>query len=498
MACMNRSPQRFHSAAQVRELDRRAIEDHGIPGYTLMERAGRAAYRLLRLRWPGTRRVAVYCGSGNNGGDGLVVARLARAAGLEARVAMAGDPDRLAGAAREAWDALVAAGGEAEPLADVEPAWADVCVDALLGTGLDRPVRGAIGAAIGRVEAAERPVLALDIPSGLHADTGAVLGCAITAAATITFIGAKRGLATGAGPDRTGTLFLDELAAPGAIHRAEDDAVRAIGPDAARVPPLRPCAHKGDRGRVLVVGGDHGLAGAVRMAGEAALRCGAGLVALATRADHAPAIAAARPELMAHPVEDPAGELPALLAGVDTVVAGPGLGRAAWGRAALGALWASGAPLLLDADALNGIAAGASGPAPAIITPHPGEAARLLGSDAQAVQADRFAALDALVERFACAVVLKGPGTLIAEPGSDCHMLAGGCPALSVGGSGDVLAGLVGALLARGLRPLDAARAGVRLHADAGHAWGADGAPPLPGDLARAVAGRVAVAGPHG
>lgn len=499
---MHRSIERLYSADQVRELDRRAIEDHGIAGYTLMERAGAAAFRLLCLRWPEARRVAVYCGGGNNGGDGLVIARLARAAGLDVRVALAGDPDRLGGSARRAWDDFVATGGSAEALDGPEPAAADVCVDALLGTGLDRPVKGAIGAVIGRLRAGTA-VLALDIPSGLQADTGAVMGNAVRADATITFIGAKRGLFTGAGPDWTGPVFLDDLDTPEAIHRDDDGPVWPIGAAqiAAALVPLRPCAHKGDRGRVLVVGGDHGFAGAARMAGEAALHGGAGLVTIATRAEHAPAIAAARPELMARGLEDPDTQLPALLDSADAVVAGPGLGRGEWGRAVLAALAEhGGGPLLLDADGLNLLAEARGGtPLPAVITPHPGEAARLLGSDAATVQADRFAALDALRERYGCAVVLKAPGTLVAEPGGFVAMRPGGCPALSVGGAGDVLSGLVGALLGRGLPPAAAARTGVGLHAEAaGSSAPGGGGPVLPGELARAVAGRLARAGAHG
>jgi NAD(P)H-hydrate epimerase len=487
---MQRVPSVLYTAAQVRELDRRAIEDHGIPGYRLMERAGGAAFRLLRLRWPGAYRIHFHCGGGNNGGDGLVVARLARSAGLDARVALHGDPERLRGAAASAWADWVAAGGEAATVDAPEPADADLVVDALLGTGLDRPVRGVIAEAIGRINACGPPVLALDIPSGLDADTGAVLGEAVRATATVTFIGAKRGLYTGSGPDHCGAVFTQHLDVPDAVFEGPGAVVRVLEPGnvTARFPGRRPMAHKGDAGHLLVVGGDHGFAGAARMAGEAALRSGAGLVTLATRAEHAAALAAARPELMAHPVESPGEALPELVERADAVAIGPGLGRGPWGRAALEAVLARAQRIaVVDADALNLLAeqpgARLHG---AVITPHPGEAARLLGTDAASVQADRFSAADALVGRLGATVVLKGAGTLVAEPGGGSWILPGGRPAMAAGGMGDVLTGVVGALRVQGLDAGDSARCGAWLHAAAADRAVAERgtvAGLLPGDL---------------
>ncbi len=486
---------RLYTAERVRELDRRAIEDHGIRGYDLMVRAGEAAFRLLRLRWPQARRIAVYCGGGNNGGDGLVVARLAREAGFTVDLGLSGDPERLKGAAGEAWRAWVDAGGTAAALDTVDPAAADVIVDALLGTGLDRTVRGAIGAAIEAINHAAAPTLALDIPSGLQADTGSVMGVALHADATITFIGYKRGLFTAAGPDCTGAVFSDDLGVPAAVYADDDPAIEVItrAVVARTLPRHRPTAHKGDRGRVLVVGGDHGYAGAARLAAEAALRAGAGLITVATRAVHAPSLAAARPELMARGIEDPASELPALLAAADVVVAGPGLGSGDWGRAALAAIRQA-APhrVLLDADALNLAAAEPEkAPTATVVTPHPGEAGRLLGIETGAVQADRFAALDGLIDRCGCTVVLKGAGTLIGTTGQGMALLPGARPELGVGGTGDVLSGLIAGLLSQGLTGHDAARTGVWLHAAAAmHAAGTGmpGTPLLPSGLAEAVA----------
>ncbi len=499
---MSVSPRTLYTAAQVRELDRRAIEgmtpDHGgdpeAAGYALMARAGAAAFRLLQLRWTGARRLAIYCGGGNNGGDGLVVAALARAAGLEVQVGLARDPSELGGAAARAWADWAAAGGDHVPLEQVDAGAADVVVDALLGTGLDRPVGGAIASAIERINGAGRPVLALDIPSGLQTDSGAVLGDAVRAAATITFIGAKRGLYTGAAPDYTGPVFADALDVPEAIRADIGAITRALDEDwvAQRLPRRRPTAHKGDCGRILIVGGDHGFAGAVRLAGEAALRSGAGLVTVATRPQHAAVMASARPELMTRAMDDPARELPAWLDEADVVVAGPGLGRGDWGQAALTAVLAqAGQRRVLDADALNLLATAPTAlGADTVLTPHPGEAGRLLGVSAMDVQADRYSALAQLIERYDASVLLKGPGSLIGAPGAGIRMVAGAQPALAVGGMGDVLSGVIAGLLGQGLAPPEAAACGAWLHAAAATrcaaADGVNGV--LPSDLMPALA----------
>lgn len=464
---MSGDPRELYTAAQVRELDRRAIEDHGIGAYALMQRAGAAAFRLLRLRWPGARRVAVLCGGGNNGGDGIVVACLARAAGLDVALALARPPAELRGAAAEAWADWDAGGDAWQALEAADPASADVVVDALLGTGLDRPVAGAIADAIARINASGRPALALDIPSGLAADRGAVLGDAVRADATITFIGAKRGLYTAAAPDCTGPVFLDDLDVPAAVYADAGAPVRRLEAAwaSARLPRRACAAHKGHAGRLLVVGGDHGFAGAARMAGEAALRVGAGLVTVATRAEHVPGLVAARPELMGRALADPAAELPALAADADAVALGPGLGRGDWGREALAALLQQACPLVLDADALNALAdAPRRLPAAAVITPHPGEAARLLGRTTAAVQEDRFDALVALQQRFGAVTVLKGAGTLVAPVDDGTMLLALAQPAMAAGGMGDVLTGAIGGLVAQGMEPAAAAACGVWLH----------------------------------
>ncbi|NIP72754.1 MAG: NAD(P)H-hydrate dehydratase [Gammaproteobacteria bacterium] len=468
---MTALPESLYRAGQLRELDRRAIEVAGIPGGELMERAGRAAFEALGRRWPGARRLAVLCGTGNNGGDGYVMARLARQAGLEVAVLALGDPGRLDGDALRAAEAWRASGGATEAFAPEALEAADVVVDALLGTGLERPVEGAWREAIEAVNRLGRPVLAVDMPSGLHADTGAVLGAAVRAQITVSFIGLKQGMFTGEGPEHCGQVVFDALKVPEEVYRASHPSARRIGPETlARLLPPRPrTVHKGCCGHVLVVGGDYGMAGAARMAGEAAARTGAGLVSVATRAEHVAVITGPRPELMCRGVGG-ARDLVSLLARADVVAIGPGLGRSPWAAELLGAVLDSRATLVVDADGLNLLAAEPSARGGWVLTPHPGEAARLLRCTADEVQADRFAAVEALAEAFGGVSVLKGAGTLVRAPQGQTCLCDAGNPGMASGGMGDVLTGAIAGFLAQGLGLEQAARAGVYAHAVAGDA----------------------------
>ena len=327
----------------VRELDRTAIREFGIPGYELMKRAATAAFEAGTARWPGVRRWLVLCGSGNNAGDGYLVARLARLAGLDVRVCALSDPERLTGDAATACRDFVAAGGTPEPFSAEALKWADLVVDAMLGTGLSRDVEGTVLGAIEAVNGSGRAVLALDIPSGLNATTGLPAGNAIRAGMTVTFVGRKLGLHLGEGPAFAGTVVFADLGIPAeAIDRAGlagTAPLRLFGEDQLRtlLPPRRATAHKGSFGHVLVVGGNHGMSGAVRLAGEGALRAGAGLVSVATRPAHAAHIPLVRPELMCHGVGS-ATELAPLLARATVVATGPGLGQDDWARELLDAV----------------------------------------------------------------------------------------------------------------------------------------------------------------
>lgn len=475
---MTELPAELWRAEQVREFDRIAIEEEGIPGFRLMSRAGRATWAAAAARWPRARRVAVICGGGNNGGDGYVVARLAQEAGLEVTLFHVGDPTRLTGDALTAAQAARKAGLEPRPYEGDDLGEFDLLVDALLGTGLNGEVHGSARAAIEAMNKAGRPVVAVDIPSGLHADTGAVLGVAVGASVTVTFIGLKVGLFTGEGPDRAGEVVFHDLEVPARVHATARPAATRLSaarelPE--RLPPRARTLHKGGAGHVLVIGGDTGLLGAVRMAGEAAARTGAGLVSLATRHTHAPLIAAACPFLMAHGVER-GEDLAELVERANVVAVGPGLGQELWGRALLEVVMTAGRPLVVDADALNLLAEAPRQRADWVLTPHPGEAARLLDTEVGAIQSDRPAAAAGIQERYQGVCVLKGAGTVVQGAAEEPPAIAvDGNPGMAVGGMGDLLTGVIAALMAQGLSPEAAARTGVALHAAAGDAAAGEG-----------------------
>jgi NAD(P)H-hydrate epimerase len=470
----NTSP--LYTAAQVRELDRVAIEEAGIPGYTLMSRAGEAAWKILRDYWPEPNLIVVVCGTGNNGGDGYVLARLALEAEYTVRVLQLGDPGRIKGDALTARDAWLAAGGHSTPFDAQALSGESIIVDAQLGTGLERPLEGAWRAAVEAINASLSPVLAIDIPTGLHADTGAVLGASVKADHTVTFIGRKQGLYTGQGPEVARSVILADLQVPAEVYRQVlPESQLVLQPPLGALNDPRPrSAHKGHHGHVLVVGGDHGMSGAVRLAGEAALGVGAGLVSLATRPDHAAFIAAACPELMSHGV-GAARNLHALLERATVAVVGPGLGRSRWARELFSRLLETSLPLVVDADALNLLGRDPAKRDNWVLTPHPGEAGRLLGQPVRDIEADRFAAIRRLAANFGGVAVLKGAGSLVSTAGAPVAVCTAGNPGMACGGMGDVLSGVIAGLIAQGLALPQAATAGVCVHGLAGDRAAVDG-----------------------
>ena len=467
-----RGRDRVYTAAEVRELDRTAIEDRGIPGIALMKRAGRAVFDEVRRRWPTGRSLSVICGSGNNAGDGYIVAGLAEEAGLDTALLQVGDPGKLRGDAARARDWALSVGVVTSRFADPAELTGDVVVDALLGTGVTGAVRPDHAAAIECINAAGntagnaagRPVVAVDLPSGISADTGAVLGKAVRATVTVTFIGRKVGLFTGEGVDHAGDVVFDSLGVPEDIYGAAAG-LRVLSPPAPR--NRARSAHKNQFGHVLLIGGDRGMGGAPLLAAEAAFRTGAGLVSMLTRPEHCAGVLARRPEVMVRGVSE-GDEVEELFAACTVIGVGPGLGRGSWGRALLARALAAGKPLVVDADGLNLLAEdGAEVPPASVMTPHPGEASRLLGEERIT---DRAAAARTLSERFGNVVVLKGAGTLVAEAGELRGICIDGNPGLATAGSGDVLTGVVAGLAAQGLSLGEAAEAGVCLHATAGDA----------------------------
>ena len=466
----------MYTAGQVQRLDKCAIEDHGIPGIDLMELAGCSVFEQAMLQFPETRYWLVFCGGGNNGGDGYIVARLAREAGLEVVVCALKSMDSLTGDAATAASRWREAGGEtrAWPVQDFERY--DLLVDALLGTGLDRAPAGQYGAALELINQSAAGVVAVDIPSGLNADTGQVMGMAAEADLTVTFIGRKRGLYTADGPDFAGNIIFSDLQTPESVRDSIPDSGILIRENKIRenLPPRRRNTHKGSFGWVLGVGSNRGMSGALRLCGEAALRSGAGKVTLATHPAHADLLNLACPELMVRGVER-AKQLKNLLQQVDVVVTGTGLGQDSWSEEMFRACMKTRARVVLDADGLN-ILAGlftemADGDIPLgnwILTPHPAEAGRLLGIQASEVQQDRVTRAQQLAQRYNAIVVLKGCGTVIAGPDGRYAICPLGNPGMASAGSGDVLAGVIAALLAQGLSLWEAAATGVVAHARAG------------------------------
>ncbi|KAF1695689.1 NAD(P)H-hydrate dehydratase [Pseudoxanthomonas koreensis] len=475
----------LHDSAAARSVDRLATAALGGDGYVLMQRAGQAAWRVLLQRWPQAQRIVVACGGGNNGGDGYVLARLALQSGRRVRVVHPADGGPRTELAQRACTAYLAAGGHVDlfPCALDD---ADVLVDALCGIGLEQAPRADLAVLIQALDRASAPVFALDVPSGIDADRGSAPGAAVHAQCTLQFIVAHAGLRTGAALDHGGERLLDTLDVDAAAYAGEAPprAQLLVAPALRRwLPPRRRDTHKGASGRALCIGGDHGGGGAIVLCAEAALRAGAGLVSVATRAVHGPALLARRPEAMVHALEDEAALAP-LLDAASVIACGPGLGRAAWGERLYRRALAAGKPLGLDADALNLLASTPGRPAEAILPPHPGEAARLLGCDTAAIQHDRLAAAAALADRYRCAVVLKGAGTIVAAPGRISCVLAAGNPGMATGGMGDLLTGTIAAMRAQGLEAFDAACAGALLHSLAGDAAARDGQRGmLPSDL---------------
>ena len=456
----------LYTVAQTRTLEQETMAALGIPAFELMCRAGAAALASLRRHWPRARRVTIFCGPGNNGGDGFILGALARDDGMHVRiVALDGaGAHGEAALARAAWER---GGGAVEnwhagdTLADAE-----LHVDALYGIGLNRAVEAPAAQLIECLDASPVPLLALDVPSGLDADTGHCSGAAIHADVTVTFIVHKRGLYTGRAADCVGRLELATLGAPQALAAPTPADAHTL--QAACLPPRARYANKGSNGHVLVVGGGAGMSGAAQLSGLGALRAGAGLVSLATDPAHASMLSALHPELMAHAVPD-AQALRPLLERASVLALGPGLGRTGWSRALWQAALDAAMPLVLDADGLNLLAqAPRRFAAPAVLTPHPGEAARLLGVATAAVEADRFAAARELAGRFAAVVVLKGSGSLVARADGRLDVCPWGNPGMAAGGMGDLLTGVIAAMLAQGCPPWEAARLGVGLHARAG------------------------------
>lgn len=455
----------FDSAA-LRVIEQRVAQATG-DGFELMRRAGCAAWRELLDRWPQARRLLVVCGPGNNGGDGYLLATHALRSGRDVQVLSVDALPPNSELAREARRTFLGAGGRAGVFEATLPP-ADLVVDALFGIGLTRTPDAHLSALVDAINAHDADVFSLDVPSGIDADRGSAPGHAVRATHTLEFIGCKVGLRTGTALDHTGSLGLATLEAEPFRDAVPVATLIGVGALPRWLRPRVRDLHKGRNGRVLCIGGDLGGGGAIVLCAEAALRSGAGLVEVATRSAHVAPLLARLPEAMAHACDEAAAVEPAMLR-ADCIALGPGLGRTEWAASLLQSALAAAHPLVLDADALNLLAERpAALPVDAVMTPHPGEAARLLGLSAADVQRDRFEAARVLARRHTGTVVLKGAGTVVAAADGRTHVLAAGNPGMAVGGMGDALTGVIAALRAQGLDAFDAAACGALLHAVAG------------------------------
>ncbi len=476
---------KLYRGAAVRAAEQVAMSRFGLDEDDLMARAGLCAWRVLLDRWPQAQRIGIVCGPGNNGGDGYVLAELARSSGRHVQV-MRLSHEVKAGAAKRAADAFLQAGGEAAIfVADDDLPQADVWIDALFGIGLTRALEGAAADVVAALNHQGSPVLALDVPSGVDADSGHHHGLAVRANVTLSFIAGKPGLYTGRGRAAAGEVLIDTLGLADHVFDDLEPAARIARPDALSLwlKPRERNAHKGHFGSVLCIGGDHGFGGAIALCAEATHRVGAGLVSAATRAEHISMLLTRRPECMARAVGD-VDALQPLLDKASVVAIGPGLGNSEWSAAMFYAALETAKPRVLDADALNALARrDALALGDTVLTPHPGEAARLLGCDVAEIERNRIVAARKLAARYGCVVVLKGAGTVVMAPGEIPVVIDAGNPGMASGGMGDVLTGVIAGVMAgvipsvivQGGSCFDAAVCGALLHAAAGDAAARDG-----------------------
>ena len=484
---------KLYSAESSRAIDYDAIHHANLPGILLMKRAGLFAFQTLELQWPKAKKLYIVCGIGNNGGDGFIVAQYALLSGYKVQVAIIGETHKIRGDALLALQELQQLGLTTEQFSTQSLSEADVIIDALFGTGLNQTVQGEHQQAILQINSSQKSVLALDIPSGLEADTGSILGTAINAQHTCSFISQKLALYTHQGQETAGKIHFSPLFIPEELY----DKQIAVAQNHPlkfwlnKLPERLASRHKGVSGTVCLTGGNKTMMGAIQLAGLASLKTGAGLVKIITHPEHGIAITQAIPEVMCYPAEQLIKQ--ASLANVIGI--GPGLGLDHWGQQLFNETMDLPLAKVIDADALKLLAnlqhsdRNAQNHAPKnnnwVLTPHPGEAAQLLDTTTETIQQDRPKAIKQLQQKYGGVIVLKGNGTLIYD-GKNMEICLAGNPGMAVGGMGDVLTGTIATFIAQGLSLRDAACLGVALHAHAGDVLANQGGQPglLPSEVA--------------
>lgn len=463
-------PLECYRVEQIRQIEL-AAQKNGISSDQMILRAAAAAFLHIEQVFPMVETVAIFCGSGHNGADGLVLARLCAEHGLEVTVFLIDEQSRYTGPMKTAISTLKKADVPVKIWKSGTSFTADLIVDAMVGIGLSGPLREPLIKLVSELNEYNCAKMAMDIPTGINADTAEVIGIAFEADITVTFIGLKLGLLTGIARNYVGRIFVEDLDLDEAlIVSVEPCAMRTRLLDIQMAIPRRLNAmHKGELGHVLVIGGDYGMPGSVRMAGETALRCGAGLVSIATRPEHVAAIVSSRPELMCYGI-DHEQDLAPLLERATIVIVGPGLTDNAWSEALVDCTFKAAStldlPMIIDAGALIFVPKQHHQFPRAIFTPHPGEMARLLGTDVTSVNRDRLSAARACQAKWGGVVVLKGAGTITVTQDLFPEICTAGNPGMATAGMGDVLNGVIAGLLAQGFSPFNAALGGVMLHAE--------------------------------
>nr|WP_253255844.1 NAD(P)H-hydrate dehydratase [Legionella quinlivanii] len=464
---MVKSTTSLFSTRQIRNCEQLMQQHLRFSEEDLMLKAGSGAFKLLQMQYPAVKKLVVFCGGGNNAGDGYVLAKLAHEQGYAVLINQFKLTDQLPPVARLMAERAQQAGVIFQFMEDTLDNDAELIVDALLGIGLENDVKEPLQSAIDLINDSGLPVLSLDLPSGLHADTGVALGHCVRASCTITFIGIKTGLMTMDGPDYRGHLFLDELdgapclslISPAAILIDERESFNQLV-------PRRKNTHKGDFGHVLIIGGGEGMPGSVCLAALAAARSGAGLVTVATKPEHAGRPVIGLPEAMIHGISS-IKDIEPLIKKASVCIIGPGLGSDNWAIDLFNEVIASQLPMVIDASALRILADNPQHDDNWILTPHPGEAAGLLHCKVKDIQKNRFEAVCQLQQQYGGQIVLKGVGSLIRTDAAQTYLCAQGNPGMASAGMGDALSGIIAGLIAQKFSLADAARLGVWLHAAA-------------------------------
>jgi len=481
---------RAANANEMRELDRRTIEEFNIPGEALMEAAGKGAFEYIMENMPGLGNAVVFCGKGNNGGDGFVIARHMLNAGINVSVYLLGSREKdLKGDARLNLDRFLKLKGKVREITaedqlkdDLIPRGTDLIVDAIFGTGLDSKVQGLPAKTIDLINRSPAPKLAVDIPSGINASTGQVMGQAVQATATVTFGLAKIGHYSYPGTAYTGELKVVDIGIPVNLQDQIKTYVMNELQVFANLKARKPDSHKGDNGHTLIFAGSPGKTGAAVMAGEAALRAGAGLVTLAVPASLNDIFEIKTTEVMTEPIPDAAARsfdqnsIPAAktaIQGKDVIAIGPGIGRnKGINEFFREIVLSASAPMVIDADGLNALSSQMEilkkVQAPIILTPHPGEMSRLSGSSVEEIQRDRISIAKRFASEWNVILVLKGARTVTAAPEGEAFINLSGNEGMATAGMGDILTGIIAGLLSQGYEPLDAAGLGVYIHGKAG------------------------------